>query len=424
MSVKQEIPELPFVHKAAIAVLSVLLFFGAAEFLCRLFYHPADNLSLITGVLERDSSLIWKNRPGLDGDFQGVPVKTDSFGFRVARAGASAPGFRRIVCMGASPDFGWGVQAEEVYSSRLEKLLAASGLNYEVINAGMTGHSSAQGLALFQKKIAGMKPDIVTIPYAVNDVDRHRFFRDSPLPDNELKPQGRIGTALLNISDRSRFITWYRSVLIAGMSRLPAPVVRYQRHVRVPPGYYEANLRALAAAVKAAGAAPVFIVMPVRAPSLSPSLIKDAPLSDRLAEEGFLALEKSDMAGAGELLASSVASNPYNPAAYFYLAQLARRKGDRDGASAYGKKMLEAELYACSRESAEYNRVMRSLGKELGIPVVDVAILFSNVGPAPDPRYYVNPLQDFVHPNASGHSLIAGALYNIIIRMGGAASGK
>ncbi len=423
MSDAKETPELAWPLKMAVAALSVLLFFGVAEALCRVFYHPADNLSLITGVLDRDSALIWKNRPGLDGDFQGVPVKTDSFGFRIARS-APAPGARRIVCMGASPDFGWGVRAEDIYSSRLEKLLAASGRNYEVINASMIGHSSAQGLALFRNKIAGMKPDVVTIPYAVNDVDRHRFFRDSPLPDNELKPQGRLMTSLLNISDRSRFIAWYRNVLSAGMSRLPVAVSRYQRHVRVPPAYYEANLRALAAAVREAGAVPVFIAMPVRAPSLAPSLIKDAPLSGQFAEDAFLALQAGDMPKAEAALAYSVSANPKNPAAYFYLAQAASRKGDRAGAAVYGKKMLEAELHDCARESAQYNGVMRSLGKELGVPVVDAAALFSTGGQGPDARFYVNPLHDFVHPNAAGHSLVAGELYNIIIRMGGGKSGR
>ena len=52
----------------------------------------------------------------------------------------------RIVAFGDSLTAGLGVRPEEAYPARLQQHVDAAGLNYEVVNAGVSGDTSAGGL--------------------------------------------------------------------------------------------------------------------------------------------------------------------------------------------------------------------------------------------------------------------------------------
>lgn len=52
----------------------------------------------------------------------------------------------RIVAFGDSLTIGLGVRPQEAYPARLQQRVDAAGLNYEVVNAGVSGETSAGGL--------------------------------------------------------------------------------------------------------------------------------------------------------------------------------------------------------------------------------------------------------------------------------------
>jgi acyl-CoA thioesterase I len=53
----------------------------------------------------------------------------------------------RIVALGASNTEGFGVSSWEAYPARLQELLKAGGINAEIVNAGMSGDTTAGMLA-------------------------------------------------------------------------------------------------------------------------------------------------------------------------------------------------------------------------------------------------------------------------------------
>src|SRR4030081_3340908 len=54
---------------------------------------------------------------------------------------------RRIVALGDSLTAGLGLPADQAYPSLLQQRLDANGFNYEVVNAGVSGDTSAGGLS-------------------------------------------------------------------------------------------------------------------------------------------------------------------------------------------------------------------------------------------------------------------------------------
>lgn len=78
------------------------------------------------------------------------------------------PASRMIMAVGDSLTAGLRVAEEDSYPARLEQLLVASGLNYRVINGGISGETSSGALARINW-ILKAKPDIVILETGAND---------------------------------------------------------------------------------------------------------------------------------------------------------------------------------------------------------------------------------------------------------------
>ena len=164
-------------------VISILFSFfllGLLEAGARLAAPPPDRLDDILEILRPDPSLIWKVREGLDVPFSGQTGPDQFAGIALdAGDGPKDPRSFRIVCLGESLTFGWGVDGAETYPRVLEGLLRGKVPGYdrvEVINAGQVGFSSLQGVRFFERVVAPLAPGVITVPYVINDVDRFRFF--------------------------------------------------------------------------------------------------------------------------------------------------------------------------------------------------------------------------------------------------------
>jgi lysophospholipase L1-like esterase len=78
----------------------------------------------------------------------------------------------RIICLGDSFTFGYGVDLEQTYPKILEKKLnEIHSEKYEVINAGVPGYNTGQELILLKEKLIRYEPDIVIIGFCLNDAD-------------------------------------------------------------------------------------------------------------------------------------------------------------------------------------------------------------------------------------------------------------
>ncbi|MCK5492619.1 MAG: hypothetical protein KAJ14_05875, partial [Candidatus Omnitrophica bacterium] len=137
----------PYFQKIICFVFAILLC-GLIELSVRIIFPGEDELDKILNVLQQDSLLFWRLKPNLNVKFQSVRVETNSLGLRVQdrmnNIANSKQDFR-IICLGASPTFGWGVDIDDAYPSRLERILAEKFNLYrriEVINAGIIGYTS------------------------------------------------------------------------------------------------------------------------------------------------------------------------------------------------------------------------------------------------------------------------------------------
>jgi len=75
---------------------------------------------------------------------------------------------RRIVCLGDSLTAGYGLSVDEAYPAQLAQRLQSAGLDYDVINAGVSGDTSAGGLRRLEWSMAG-DVDVLVVSLGAND---------------------------------------------------------------------------------------------------------------------------------------------------------------------------------------------------------------------------------------------------------------
>jgi len=100
-------------------------------------------------------------------------VSLNSHGHRDDEMPVEKPtGERRILVLGDSVTFGWGVDQGQDFPAQLEALLRQqTGTSWQVINAGVNGYNSEQEAIYFATEGIRFQPDVVLLVYVGNDVD-------------------------------------------------------------------------------------------------------------------------------------------------------------------------------------------------------------------------------------------------------------
>ncbi|MCU0348189.1 MAG: SGNH/GDSL hydrolase family protein [Saprospiraceae bacterium] len=145
--------------------------------------RPNDELDL--GMIIQISAhrhIVYELIPSSKYKFQKVRVRTNSNGFRDAEyAATKPPKTRRIIGLGDSVMFGWGVNESECYLSQLEhKLNSHDSVKYEIINTGVPGYNTVMEVASLAHKFALNDIDMVVINYIGNDWHLPNFIRKKP----------------------------------------------------------------------------------------------------------------------------------------------------------------------------------------------------------------------------------------------------
>ncbi|MHC4876229.1 MAG: SGNH/GDSL hydrolase family protein [Planctomycetota bacterium] len=194
-------PTLSLRRKVLFSAIVSCVFFGCIEAIARLAFPDTTGgrfrqireLVLFLGTQESDLMLdydperFWTLRPNIrvsDPDntyWQGTV--SNSHGFRSPEFSIEKPiGTTRIACFGDSSTFGIGVRMEDTWPFQLEEQLkeafefsaqhvcsATARRRIQVINAGVPGYTSHQGLRHMQQELDRLQPDIVFASYANND---------------------------------------------------------------------------------------------------------------------------------------------------------------------------------------------------------------------------------------------------------------
>jgi hypothetical protein len=142
-----------------------------------------DRWALEQWVVDRD--LHWARPPNDTGLTGGTRFRTNSHGLRDQEITLEkAPGSYRILAVGDSNVFGFGVPFEKSFSEVLESKLNAdrSGMHWDVINAGLPGYSIYQSLVYAKREGIRFDPDLIILETNFND---RRFVMSSDVVDSD-----------------------------------------------------------------------------------------------------------------------------------------------------------------------------------------------------------------------------------------------
>jgi len=161
---------------------------GGFERAMALAKPPAAGTTVTLGGLIRpspNSRIVYELWPGIDVLFDPLSngarrrVLTNHAGFRdLDLPTVKGDGIRRIVGIGDSLMFGWGLEQGEDYLSRLE-----TGLNsktgtktWEVINTSVPGYNTAMEVETLEAKGLAYRPDVVVVGFCANDASLPNFI--------------------------------------------------------------------------------------------------------------------------------------------------------------------------------------------------------------------------------------------------------
>jgi len=345
------------------ASIPFLVLLGLAEILVRVT-HVAE-----TCPNRFSSSTLWTCDPilqfKLSPDLDVLGGRLSSAGFRTHEFERKRAGVYRILALGDSCTFGQILRGESYgymnnpYPLALEKLLAdrVGPGRFEVLNAGVPGYNSYQGLMLLRGKLRGLEPDLITVRYGWNDL----FLSEAPQGQSPfLEPDSRLAIALEDLALRTALYPFVRRLgfeLRARRQQSPEALQeafarKTQWFPTVPLPDYEHNLRRIVEIGRARGA-QVWLL-----------------------------------------------TAPYNPTP----SETARNF------VVYNNKIGFDELMA---EHDRYNEATRAIGRELGVPVIDMDAIYRD---NPDVRLFVE--SDVPHPSQWGHHLEADVLYRALVARG------
>jgi len=203
------------VGRLSLVLLGIAIGLGATEASLRLMarLHPAEDLR---GLHEPrpDRPWLYGLRPGAEGRVTHTGavryvINADGFRDRLYPR-AKPPGTFRIVVIGDSIAFGYGVELQESFPKLLEaRLRARTDTAIEVLNLGVNGYNSYTEAALFADVGIRYQPDLVLVEFCINDLNDPTLHFDTqtllllgnipdaafPDPQRRREPAGRPSVA-------------------------------------------------------------------------------------------------------------------------------------------------------------------------------------------------------------------------------------
>ena len=222
-----------------------------------------------------DRKRLWTMRPNYTIPSPvGPPTRINAVGLRdsLLPEGAGGPlkgsNEIRVLTVGDSSVYGWGVPSGQTYQELLEKLLSEHdpARSFEVINAGVPGYSSEQTLRLLEEVGWSYQPDVLVISSLFSDANFDHFQDREALALTNPNPKGLSKTLQGSRSYCAMYMAVQRSkakrgqqpnrVLMPGTPRDARWVTDPQRfgvHSRVPLTHFEENIRIMVESARKRG---------------------------------------------------------------------------------------------------------------------------------------------------------------------------
>ncbi len=188
----------PLAVNLALSLAVTAGFLGTAELLARRFEKPRLPLD------PSDRTMDWEKEWG--GDFYvirsaspGWPP-TDDFNHDGVRDSPHAPekpaGVHRVLCLGDSVTFGYGLRRDQSYPAVLQSRLEARGPGIEVLNVSLMAWSTRQERIAYERIARRYRPDLVLLGVCLND------------PQELANNLGRPPAVLARLHERSALVRW------------------------------------------------------------------------------------------------------------------------------------------------------------------------------------------------------------------------
>jgi hypothetical protein len=118
-----------------------------------------------------DPTLGWRNVPNWTATTHGYRLSINSRGLRDREHSyKKPPGVRRVLVLGDSFAWGYGVGDRNIFPEVLERRFESSGRNWQVINTGVSGWGTDQQYLFLKSEGFRYEPDVVVLAfYLIND---------------------------------------------------------------------------------------------------------------------------------------------------------------------------------------------------------------------------------------------------------------
>lgn len=161
----------PWLTGISISLLMLVILLGASEIVARfIFPQWAPATAERVNLWHYDSLLGWAHRPGqtttfVHQDFS-AEVNINSVGLRDREYTAERSDKKRMLVLGDSFGWGFGVETDEVFSEVLERRYP----DWEIINASVSGYSTDQEYLYLRERGMRYAPDVVVVLFYQNDL--------------------------------------------------------------------------------------------------------------------------------------------------------------------------------------------------------------------------------------------------------------
>jgi lysophospholipase L1-like esterase len=186
-------------------------------------------------------------------------ITSNKAGFRTREFTRKKRGTFRIVTLGDSSTFGWGVDPEYTWQYLLEKRLLPRFGAVEVFNLGLSGFTTRHGLGVLRHYASNLEPDLLILGFGANDGRYVLQPADVVLAVDDTF-LGTLRWTLLKFKTVQWIRSWIFSVYDPFKNIVPpAGQPRRSRIPSVPLDEYRRNLLTLIAEGKKQGATTVLL---------------------------------------------------------------------------------------------------------------------------------------------------------------------